>query len=357
VGFLRSRAFTLVEVLISMVIVAILGGAVVMVLWVFFNVFSQTEDYGSSRQEIEFAIQVLGREITNVSLGMPNNKLGNGQDSFAESFRRSETPSEMNPIMEQMGDSSLMNREWGGPITLASGDNPLSLANKVKDTTKVNGVDEYVGTCLYYAWGVPTGLRVNKDQTGEFRSGESRTFTILEPDGVDRLRSFQYEGRAVGILDAAEGKNSARCWMLFPTLRVPMLIRSISRNTVTVELMPSVVGRGGHLGGLEEIYLAQVRRLYVNEAKELVQEDMGGDFTDASTRNSRVLAHNIAAVGFTYDRASRVLSMYIAARGANPTATSANGNPAGWPEEFPPLSAEDLRYRIVVENLAWRIRN
>jgi hypothetical protein len=117
------------------------------------------------------------------------------------------------------------------------------------------------------------------------------------------------------------------------------------------------VGRGGHLGGLEEIYLVQVRRLYVNDAKELVQEDMGGDFMDASTRNSRVLARNIAAVGFTYDRLARVLSMYIAARGANPAAIPANGRPAGWPEEFPPLSPEDLQYRIVVENLAWRIRN
>jgi hypothetical protein len=345
-----------------MAIVAILGGAIITIWWVFFDVFSQTEDYGGTRQEVEFIIQVLGREITNVSLGMPNNKLGNGRDSFAEAFRRSDVFSEMNPIMEQMGDSSLTNREWGGPITLASSDDPPSVANKIQHTTIVNGVDVYVGTCLYYAWGVPTGLRVNKDQTGEFKSGQSRTFTIIEPDGMERLRAFQYEGRASGILDVTEGKNSARCWMLFPTLRIPMLIRSISENTVTVELTPSITGRGGHLGGLEEIYLTQVRRLYVNSAKELVQEDMGGDFMDASTRNPRVLARNIAAVGFTYDRSTRIVSMYIAVRGANPKTISVSVNgvydgPTGWPEEFPPLSAEDLQYRIVVENLVWRIRN
>ncbi|MDR3230695.1 MAG: type II secretion system GspH family protein, partial [Synergistaceae bacterium] len=105
------RAFSLVEVIISLLIMSIMGAAVVGSLWWVSSVFSQTEDYTAAYQEIESVFQVVGGQITNAGLGMPNNKGEGG--SFAESFRSPGSP----PIMSLLGNKE---EAWGGPVTIAN---------------------------------------------------------------------------------------------------------------------------------------------------------------------------------------------------------------------------------------------
>ncbi|MDR1874799.1 MAG: type II secretion system GspH family protein, partial [Synergistaceae bacterium] len=152
----RRRAFSFPELLISMIILGILGGSLVTALWIFWGTYWQDEDYIEARSNIERIFQFLTPEITNVGLGMPNNRSRTG--SFTAAF---EGQGSNDPIMAQMGDPTRADGTWGGPITLASDPNDYTSAGKV--TALVSDPDHgrnvYVGPVLYYTWAVPTGVK------------------------------------------------------------------------------------------------------------------------------------------------------------------------------------------------------
>ncbi|MDR1623004.1 MAG: type II secretion system GspH family protein, partial [Synergistaceae bacterium] len=54
-----QKAFSFAELLISIVIIAILGGAALMVLWFSVGSYSQMDDYTSVESEMEYAVQRL----------------------------------------------------------------------------------------------------------------------------------------------------------------------------------------------------------------------------------------------------------------------------------------------------------
>ncbi|MDR1978549.1 MAG: type II secretion system GspH family protein [Synergistaceae bacterium] len=353
-----KRAFSLVELLIVIIVVAILGGAAVSALWMIFNMLNQTSDYIGGREEIEFVAQSVGREISNVGLGMPNNRKARG--SFAASFAGSTPP----PIMAIMGNPG---EAWGGPVTL--GHRNLS-DNYARDmmvqsletvATGVGSRDVYHGPELYYAWGVPTGVKARYEAAAEGGIVEERNSSleleILESTGLDALRDFKYSLRDIGIV-ANDAKNPSS-WILFPTSRIPMLIESIntgdSKLNVSVAPDPgdlTSISMSGPFTGLDEVCLPQAARLYLNGHGEVVQLVFGADYEDSLTTATNILAHNIAGLHFMYDPELRILTMFIAAQGEERFA----GAPAasGWPSFAAPLSDDR---RLVINRIDWRIRN
>jgi prepilin-type N-terminal cleavage/methylation domain-containing protein len=401
----RSRAFTLVEVLISMVIFGILGGVILTSLWIFQGVFYQTGDTVGARQEIEYVFQSVGREITNVSLGMPNNRKSEG--SFSASF---ESPNRReNPIMFYMGASG---EEWGGPVTLASfnGASPptLSTVPNIQDTMIKMPVTPgvYDGPQIYYAWSVPAlrnaggamvSVKVGSPdvgnpsavQTGFFRKdaedpdGQGRPMDGLRffyfpfPSAVDTLMGYQYDGRSAGL--ALSHGSDTRSWVTFPTLRVPLLlagyvtsggarhssgvepvpitaVTSVGNDTLALWIAPNAPEMDGILGGFEELHVVQACRLYVNANRELVQE-FYGDLANPATNVTRILAHHVAGMHFRFDKKNRLLTMYLAVLGEEADPRSGTGTPAIWPSFAAPFTAGDLRYRIFAQSVTWRIRN
>lgn len=404
-------AFSLVEILISMVIMAILGTVVLSALWFVLGMFSQNEDYVGARSEIENAFQYLTPQITNIGLGMPNNSAQSG--SFNAAFK---SGSSINNIMEQMGDTTRGDRTWGGPATIAI--NPDVYANAGKSMTTVsddNGIQVFAGPVLYYAWAVPTGVHVRPgfgrdpaphnlspvvyspaafpfiDATSMdimyWSSQHSDaapnvlTLTTLRSNDVAQLTNFMYDGRMIGIQNSTGGRGSnIRSWMVLPTLRVPLLIfrnaNSVNtvNDTIEVQLAPysfnnhnisgGAINRsvllGGAMWGYEEIHLVQAASLFVNNRHELIQRVFMGNPSDAAERIEKVLARNIAAVCFRFDPRTRILTMYVAARGTEGLQQPL-GVPSNWPVNIAPLGTyftnEDLGYRIQIESMTWRIRN
>ena len=101
---------------------------------------------------------------------------------------------------------------------------------------------------------------------------------------------------------------------------------------------------------LDEVHIAQAARLFRdgNELKRVVFSIDGG--------SEDILARNIVGLQFAYNPVSRLLTMFIAARGSERDATG-SGDPVSWPSWLPPLSAADTRYRTLVKTVSWRIRN
>ncbi|MDR2523600.1 MAG: type II secretion system GspH family protein [Synergistaceae bacterium] len=416
----RLKAFTLIEILISMLIFGILSGVILTAFWIFWGVFYQTEDHTTGRGELEYVFQSIGREMTNVSLGMPNNRKDTGfvAGSFAQSFRVNSFPeltNPENPITAYMGEPG---QKWGGPVTLAD----FNGANPPYDnfqTTMVRTEHEpnvYVGPQIYYAWSEPVfgtvgGVRVpikvgrvdnsfnsqvgnyetngtmfpNPIQAGYFKSdnienssGSKSTMRYFyfasNEDIVGILQGFQTDNRSAG-LKISNGADM-RSWIAFPTLRIPLLLRGYTRGNTSYGRLPaSVQGRpqpnviglqitpasmDNPLGGFEEVHVIQVCRLYVNANRELIQEFFADCSTAAAARNTavtRVLARNVAGMCFRFDRENRLLTMYLAVRGEEANPRAGAGKPLIWPDFAPAFSAADLRYRIFAQSMTWRIRN
>lgn len=349
-----------------MLIIGILGGVAITALWFFFGISSQTEDYAYGRQEIENAFQIIGRDITNAGLGMPNNRSERG--TFTAAFRGR---SGNNPPLALWGAPDAPNA-WGGPVILGNRNNnpdgnPLTPTNvQVMTTTDVDSEDVYIGPELYFAWAVPTGVRVNDQETGLVSSDTTVTFQLLQPADMTRLVDFSYDRRAAGILPAGSptADGNLRAWILFPSFRIPMLItaRDVGANTITVEVAPESSTRPtdplfmrAFLGGYEEVHVPQACRIFVRD-DELRQQF----YESNSNTSTRVLARGIAGVFFKYNPKMRLVTMYIAAKGRDPipVGKQAPGLPDRWPSfAASAISAADQRYRLLVESITWRIRN
>ena len=357
----REKAFSLVEVLVAILLTGILGGVAVGSLLLALGLYNQTDDYISASEEMESVTQLLAREITHVGLGMPNNRQGMG--SFATAFVLSIDP----PFMALMGHQG---QSWGGPITLGR-ENPgdIYASSDILETSRktVDGREIFHGPELYYAWGVPTGVKAQVTTLGVRRgsrmvhNGETVTFRLYPyssgQSGQERLENFTHDGKKMGLV-ARNGRNPLS-WILFPTLRIPMLVNNIDGNEVNVTLAPDARAKlTGSLNGIEEVHLIQTARLFLNSDNELIQLIFGSDYTNSATETQRVLARNIIGLHFSYDDRLRILTMYVAARGSQRDAETATGTPPGWPDFAPPLAARDTgNYRILVNQVRWRIRN
>jgi prepilin-type N-terminal cleavage/methylation domain-containing protein len=359
----RKRGFSLTEILIASLIMAIVGVAILGSLWILSGLLAQTEDYSVTQQEMETAFQTIGNQIGNAGLGMPNNK--EGQGSFVESFYSAATP----PVMASMGAIS---KDWGGPVTLATTPdlNPGSFVT-VK-TTLPDGQKVYAGPVLYYAWSLPTGVHIKAPEFPgtEIAQGDEVKLRFADGD-VNILESFQYDGRAVGISEKnspAASKASTRRWITFPTTRVPFWLAgwdnggasraggSGQTNSAVAVMAPeSRMSFYRTLSPYEEVHLVQCCRLYLKNG-DLVQEFFDTGLQPAD-RIAKVVAKGIAGLYFTFDPEKRLVTMYIAARGTAPRASGDSVSPSDWPEFAPPISASDRKYPIITGAMRWRIRN
>ena len=147
---MRQRAFSLTEILIAVIVVAIVGGALVSAFFSFSLSYSHTEDYTTAREEIENALGALSSQLSNAGLGMPNNRDDKG--SFAVAFAKGDNVT-VAPVMSLMGKKG---EAWGGPITVATDDLP-------DGAVKTLNSGYYSGSELYYAWAVPRSGLVSPD--------------------------------------------------------------------------------------------------------------------------------------------------------------------------------------------------
>jgi hypothetical protein len=280
--------------------------------------------------------------------------------------------------MALMGISgaSGVSTDWGGPVTIGK-DNPLNdyspgmmdgRGNWRADASfPENGV--YVGPELYYAWGVPTGLKASyysgaspdPTSTTAGRGDKVTVDRFYTPSGVtgkNFLENFKYDSRNIGLKDDASSRGiNPATWILFPTLRVPLLMDHWTADGLVATLAASAdQPMEGLITRLDEVHLLQVARLRRNSQEKLEQVIFGPDYKKSTDNITKVLAERIVGLQFSYNPVTRLLTLHIAARGME-RHSAASAPPPSWPAWLPALPAEALHYRLAAKSITWRIRN
>lgn len=351
----RRQAYTLVEILLAMIVVGIASGAVTAAFLSFWNSYNQTEDYAVSREGIEKVFQTLSAQFANVGLGMPNNRGGEGLFSSAFAGDGNEPASS---VMSLMGTAG---QDWGGPLTVASGD----ISGSSGRITETDADGNYSGPELYYAWSMPLGeilssdIRIVGSDAGMRKPGNSFSdFTNYQALSQD---AGFWTGDILLLKSVSGGGLSnvaGNMWLTFPSLGVPLWVRSNGDDGAEVAVTPGALHNevlfGGSLYGLEEVHVVRAARLRVVNG-DLVQEIYETPPQSTPDR-TRVLARRIAGLWFQFDPENRVLRMSVAAQGVHEDPHFSSGpRPGGWPDGAPDI--EGARSRILVENMSWRIRN
>ncbi len=165
------RGFSLAEVLITVLVTAVIMGAVITVLSLFFSNFQFVSSRVSARQRAEMVLSVLAKPIQHAGLGMPVTS-----EDFQAAFDQVYTP-EFTPQ-----------------------DYPSALY--------VTGSGE-----LRLAFGEPTGLSVLLPE--DIQAGSGSTIQV------------RLNGAPEGIVPGD--------WVVFPTGVSPLIVRSVSGNDMTLE--------------------------------------------------------------------------------------------------------------------------
>jgi prepilin-type N-terminal cleavage/methylation domain-containing protein len=310
----RENGFTLVEILISVVIVGIIGGAAASLLYTYIGSFEQTSDYVTARQRAEGVLAILERPILHASLGIPESP--DNVVTFADYatkadsvYQKAFTDSTGGPVV----------KDWRHPVFI-SPDNALE------------------GPEIRIVYAMPSGVV----QTEQLSVSDSSVFSLdLSPD-VDTL--FETAAPSIIRLDS---------WITFPTLGYPLYV-SGGTPAVPKVRRPSTNTTAGFIAAYDEL-------LYVRALRACVVTDSGGsyfateDVTSESGTQKRI--EGIRKLHFSFDPFTGVLVVFVLAQGNKRYASEVVQSLDGWPSSADAISSDDRHYRLAIASAAWRLRN
>lgn len=169
----KGRAFTLTELLIVAVIVAIIGGAGISLTYAFLQHEERVEDMTTASQRGEMVFSILEKPILHAGLGVPDE----GAD-FQSAFT--------------IGGSDLEIASWDGPVSVA----------------KDNSIEH---------------LRVVYAVATSCAAASSYDIASGDVEGV----SFEADLPTDQILSGAGNINRLKSWVAFPASKLPFFVESV----------------------------------------------------------------------------------------------------------------------------------
>jgi prepilin-type N-terminal cleavage/methylation domain-containing protein len=313
-AFVSHGAFTLVELLISVVIVGIIGGAAASLLYSYIENFEQTSDYVTARQRGESVLSILERPILHASLGIPESPdlVATSMDYVTKAdtvFQKAFTDLAGGPIINT----------WYHPVITASPDRSLE------------------GAELRIVYAMPSGV---VQKSGVYVNGAS-------------IVSLDLSGSAPLVDVAAPSRAQLDSWISFPTLGFPLYV---SGGTATKPMVqrPSSNTTSGFIAAYDEL-------MYIRALRAFVATDSNGSFfatedlTAGSGSQRRI--EGVRKLNFRFDPFTGVLNVAVLSQGNKRYSSEVVQSLLGWPASADAITAEDRHYRLAVTSAAWRLRN
>lgn len=297
----RTRGFTLVELLVAILIVAIVGGAVISLFVLFSGHFESSSAIVSARQKGAMALAVLEGPVLHSGLAIPN----------ASADLEAAFPGLLAP-------TNTLGTGWNEPLMIRpEGDNP--------------------GAALRLLYALPSGVQVESVDV------EGKTLHLTAPISMNE----RFEDRA----------STVKGWVLLPAASAPMRYQSgsaVARTlTVTDGTDPALLAS---IARYDEIHYLRALEVKAGNGSLTGREPSFG--------GAQPLVEGIAWVHFRFDEDRDTLEAMIVAAGDKRSAKIRYASPrdiAGWPSEISASAFADFdswkdRYLVLLRR-SWRIRN
>jgi len=264
-----GKAFTFVELLIAMVIVAIVSGAVIMLGYTYFNHFEQSTELSMARERGIMVATYLENRLLNSSLGMPG--AGSTEGDFKAAFT------------ELLYGNESYFLEW--------------------DET-VNVVDD--DSTLLVAWSAPSG------------SYTTESYVLEQGEPIE----IEFDNPLDPTKVSNDWEKSTEGWVVFPGFNWPLrVMRPVTGTTLT--LQTNIPRR--FLSANEQLHYVRFLRAYVDNGYFKVE--------DLTRQSPQSIVEGILNCKFLWDPDIRVLTVAVLARGNkrfNRMVTPEQIN--GWPD-------------------------
>lgn len=306
----KKRAFTLVEILISIVILGVVMSAVLTVFYSVFESYQFHQDINEAKQRGQIALAAIEPFVINAGLGMPNSK-----KQFQDSF---EGLTELLPATE--------NLKFEIPVQI--------VRNGIVPTT-----EKTKGNELWLVFSVPSGVGINFEY--ELLTGYKAKFSEND-DEIENISKLDLEKNK---------KNSFKGWITFPASLAPFWVTDLKKTGSDRELEVQT-NLKQKISAFDEIH-------YVRAVK--IKRDGNGnlkiDHRDGS--GEQPVTEGIAGLWCSFDpEGDRVLKISVIARGNTKHGKHYQTTLEGWPADAEPKFEDlDPGYRYAVVSRSWRIRN
>jgi len=291
----RAKGFTLVELLITMVLLSIIAGAIITLGSTYVLHFEQADDLSMARQRGIMVLTYLENRVLNAGLGMP--AAGAASTDFATNFHE---------LLN--GSHSAELTDFAQAVNVTSGDRVLAVAYALP--SGLYTVDSY--DCSY---GVDVDVELSSN--------------------VDTTK-------------VTNDKNKTEGWVTFPSFGRAFLVKSVASTTITLE--PKL---DSFLAANDEMYYVRFLKAYVQGGKFYAEDvtrqsaqPVVEGIVDAVfywDEGTRTLTAAVLARGNTRK------GILIAPENL-PGWEDADGNPLAIPEEA-------RHYHLSVTRREWRLRN
>ncbi|MBL3540670.1 type II secretion system protein [Aminivibrio sp.] len=307
----ERQAFTLVEILISILILGVVMSAVMTLFFSVFESYKFHQDMMEAKQRGQVALAAIQPYISASAMGLPNRETP-FQTSFSSSSGVLKSASALLPenVLEK----------FTSPVQIASGDVVVS---------GVVNSDDISGSALWLVFAVPSGIGVENDYQID-GTGTEIELTAVPP--ADLL-----------IKDT----NSMKSWVAFPGSTAPMFVNAV--NPSDGKKITLAARTAQKISAFDEMhYVRAVKIKIINENLNVKHLSDGLAVNEPWSP----VVEGIENVRFEFT-AERLLRVTVLAKGSVEHNVEYMSSIPGWDGPMP----ANRKFRYAAVTRTWRIRN
>lgn len=307
----ERKAFTLVEILISILILGVVMSAVMTLFFSVFESYKFHQDMMEAKQRGQVALAAIQPYISASAMGLPNRETP-FQTSFTLSSGVLKTASALLPADAQ--------KKFTSPVQIASGDIVVS---------GVVNSDDISGSALWLVFAVPSGIGVENDFQID---GTGTEIELTSAPPADLL-----------IKDT----NSMKSWVAFPGSTAPMFVNSV--NPSDGKKITLAARTAQKVSAFDELHYVRAVKIKITNENLNVKH-----LSDGLAVNEpwSPVVEGIENVRFEFT-ADRLLRVTVLAKGSVEHNVEYMSSIPGWDGPMP----ANRKFRYAAVTRTWRIRN
>lgn len=307
----ERQAFTLVEILISILILGVVMSAVMTLFFSVFESYKFHQDMMEAKQRGQVALAAIQPYISSSALGLPNR-----ETPFQTAF--TSTAGVLKSASALLPENVL--EKFTSPVQIASGDVVVS---------GVVNSDDISGSALWLVFAVPSGIGVENDYQID-GTGTEIELTAVPP--ADLL-----------IKDT----NSMKSWVAFPGSTAPMFVNAV--NPSDGKKITLAARTAQKISAFDEMhYVRAVKIKIINENLNVKHLSDGLAVNEPWSP----VVEGIENIRFEFT-ADRLLRVTVLAKGSVEHNVEYMSSIPGWDGPMP----ANRKFRYAAVTRTWRIRN